>query len=54
MTDPDLAGLSGLELLRWMTDEGAPDRPSNGRLLCMRFDELEHGRVARAGAARRG
>ncbi len=45
MTDPDLAELSGLELLRWMTSEGASDRPSIGRLLGMRFDELEHGRV---------
>ena len=45
MTDPDLAELSGLELLRWRTAEGASDRPSIGRLLGMRFDELEHGRV---------
>lgn len=45
MTAPDLAELSGLELLRWMTADGAPDRPSIGRLLGMRFDELEHGRV---------
>ena len=44
MTAPDLAELSGLELLRWMTADGAPDR-SIGRLLGMRFDELEHGRV---------
>jgi uncharacterized protein (TIGR00369 family) len=45
VTAPDLAELSGLELLRWMTVAGAPDRPSIGRLLGMRFDELEHGRV---------
>lgn len=45
MTAPDLAELSGLELLRWMTADGAPDRPTIGRLLGMRFDELEHGRV---------
>lgn len=45
MTAPDLAELSGLELLRWMTADGAPDRPSIGRLLGMRFDKLEHGRV---------
>lgn len=45
MSAPDLAELSGLEMLRWMTAEGAPDRPSIGRLLGMRFDELEHGRV---------
>lgn len=45
MTAPDPAELSGLELLRWMTADGAPDRPTIGRLLGMRFDELEHGRV---------
>lgn len=45
MTAPDLAELSGLELLRWMTADGAPDRPTIGRLLGMHFDELEHGRV---------
>ena len=45
MTAPELPQLSGLELLRLMTAEGAADRPSIGRLLGMRFDELEHGRV---------
>jgi uncharacterized protein (TIGR00369 family) len=45
VTAPDLSQLSGLELLRWMTAEDAPDRPSIGRLLGMRFDELEQGRV---------
>ena len=42
MIAPDL---TGLELLRRMTAGGAPDTPSIGQLLGMRFDELEHGRV---------
>jgi uncharacterized protein (TIGR00369 family) len=45
VTSPETTDLSGLELLRQMTAEGAPDRPSIGGLLGMRFDELEHGRV---------
>ncbi|MFJ3196534.1 PaaI family thioesterase [Streptomyces griseoviridis] len=47
-TDPtDLSGLSGLEVLRLIQAGalGEPDAPFIGRLLGMRFDEVEHGRM---------
>ena len=42
MTKPDPESMTGLELLRHRLDE---DRPSVRRLIGMRFDELEFGRV---------
>ncbi|MEU1511342.1 PaaI family thioesterase [Streptomyces sp. NPDC005811] len=45
MTTTDLSALSGLELLRLVRDGKLGDRPSIGRLLGMRFDEVEHGRA---------
>jgi uncharacterized protein (TIGR00369 family) len=41
---PDLAQMTGLELLRWEAQRPA-DAPAIGRLLGMRFDEVETGRV---------
>ncbi|MEU5030264.1 PaaI family thioesterase [Streptomyces milbemycinicus] len=40
-----LAGLSGLDLMRWIQSERPTDIPSIGRLLGMRFDEVDHGRI---------
>ncbi|MEU5643226.1 PaaI family thioesterase [Streptomyces milbemycinicus] len=40
-----LAGLSGLDLMRWIQTERPTDIPSIGRLLGMRFDEVDHGRI---------
>lgn len=45
MSTTDLAALSGLELMRWIQSERPTDIPSIGRLLGMRFDEVEHGRM---------
>ncbi|WP_323182401.1 MULTISPECIES: PaaI family thioesterase [unclassified Streptomyces] len=45
MTTTDLTALSGLELMRWVQTERPADIPSIGRLLGMRFDEVEHGRI---------
>ena len=47
MTSTDLTAMTGLELLRWLqaTDQEGLDRPSIRRLIGMRFDEIEHGRV---------
>ncbi|MEU1180252.1 PaaI family thioesterase [Streptomyces sp. NPDC005820] len=45
MTTTDLTALSGLELLRLVRDGRLGDTPSIGRLLGMRFDEVEHGRI---------
>jgi len=42
----DVLSMSGLELLRWVQAEMPTDIPSIGRLLGMRFDEVEHGRIA--------
>ena len=42
----DVLSMSGLELLRWVQAEMPADIPSIGRLLGMRFDEVEHGRIA--------
>ncbi len=44
MNDQDLSTLSGLELLRHTTSMDDPP-PSIGRLLGMRFDEIDEGRV---------
>jgi uncharacterized protein (TIGR00369 family) len=41
----ELAGMSGLELMRWVQSELPEEIPTIGRLLGMRFDEVEHGRV---------
>lgn len=45
MTTLDFAAMTGLELMRWVQSERPADIPSIGRLLGMRFDEVEHGRV---------
>lgn len=45
MTAADLAAMSGLDLMRWVQTERPTDIPSIGRLLGMRFDEVEHGRI---------
>lgn len=43
LTDP--AAMTGLEVMRWVQRERPAEVPSIGRLLGMRFDEVEHGRV---------
>lgn len=45
MTTTDFTALTGLELMRWVQTERPTDIPSIGRLLGMRFDEVEHGRI---------
>ncbi|MEU2286551.1 PaaI family thioesterase [Streptomyces sp. NPDC013178] len=45
MTTTGLTALSGLELMRLVKAGRLGDVPSIGRLLGMRFDEVEHGRV---------
>ena len=45
MSSAQLTTMSGLELMRWVQSEHAADLPSIGRLLGMRFDEVEHGRI---------
>jgi uncharacterized protein (TIGR00369 family) len=45
LTTTDLAALSGLDLMRLVQAGHLSDVPSIGRLLGMRFDEVEHGRV---------
>ncbi|MDA3629246.1 PaaI family thioesterase [Saccharopolyspora oryzae] len=45
MLPAELAALSGLELMRWVQAERPTDIPSIGRLLGIRFDEVEHGRI---------
>jgi uncharacterized protein (TIGR00369 family) len=40
-----LAAMSGLDVMRWVQTEVPADMPSIGRLLGMRFDEVESGRV---------
>ncbi|EXU65598.1 thioesterase [Streptomyces sp. PRh5] len=45
MTTTDLTTLSGLDLMRWVQSERPADIPSIGRLLGMRFDEVDPGRV---------
>ncbi|MDF9801723.1 uncharacterized protein (TIGR00369 family) [Streptomyces sp. HB372] len=45
MTTADPTTMTGLELMRWVQTELPTDIPSIGRLLGMRFDEVEHGRI---------
>ncbi|WP_435849656.1 PaaI family thioesterase [Streptomyces pristinaespiralis] len=45
MTTTDFAAMTGLELMRWVQTERPTDIPSIGRLLGMRFDEVDHGRI---------
>ncbi|TXS42252.1 PaaI family thioesterase [Streptomyces sp. uw30] len=45
MTTTDIAAMTGLELMRWVQTERPTDIPSIGRLLGMRFDEVDNGRV---------
>ncbi|MBP8532072.1 PaaI family thioesterase [Streptomyces sp. MK37H] len=45
MTTTDLTTLSGLDLMRWVQSERPADIPTIGRLLGMRFDEVDPGRV---------
>jgi uncharacterized protein (TIGR00369 family) len=40
-----LASMSGLDAMRWVQAEVPTDMPSIGRLLGMRFDDVESGRV---------
>jgi uncharacterized protein (TIGR00369 family) len=40
-----LASMSGLDAMRWVQTEVPTDMPSIGRLLGMRFDDVESGRV---------
>lgn len=45
MSTVEFAAMSGLEQIRWVQSELPADVPTIGRLLGMRFDEVEHGRV---------
>lgn len=45
MTTTDFGAMSGLEVMQWVQKESPADIPSIGRLLGMRFDEVEHGRI---------
>ena len=45
MTTADLASLTGLELMRQVQSRGRTDIPSSRRLLGLRFDEVDVGRV---------
>ncbi|MFJ9817331.1 PaaI family thioesterase [Streptomyces sp. NPDC101151] len=45
MSTTDFAALSGLDLIRWIQADRSAEIPSIGRLLGMRFDEVDHGRV---------
>ncbi|MEU3794187.1 PaaI family thioesterase [Streptomyces fructofermentans] len=45
MSTVDVTALSGLDLMKWVQTERPADLPSIGRLLGMRFDEVEHGRI---------
>lgn len=45
MSTVDLSTMSGLELMRWVQAERPTDIPSIGRLLGIRFDDVEHGRT---------
>ncbi len=45
MTTTDIAAMTGLELVRWVHSKRPTDVPSIGRLLGLRFDEVDHGRV---------
>lgn len=41
----EIAAMTGLELMRWVQSERPTDIPWIGRLLGLRFDELDRGRV---------
>jgi uncharacterized protein (TIGR00369 family) len=41
----DFTTMSGLEIMRFIQAEGISDIPSIGRLVGMRFDDVEHGSV---------
>jgi uncharacterized protein (TIGR00369 family) len=45
MTTTDIDSMTGLELIRWVQTERPTDIPSIDRLLGLRFDEVDHGRV---------
>ncbi|CAL9677475.1 hypothetical protein SUDANB1_08152 [Streptomyces sp. enrichment culture] len=45
MTTTDFTAMTGLELMRWVQSERPADIPSIGRLLGMRSDEVDHGRI---------
>ncbi|MFC8703988.1 PaaI family thioesterase [Streptomyces anulatus] len=45
MSTADPTTMTGLELMRWVQTELPTDIPSIGRLLGMRFDEVDHGRI---------
>jgi uncharacterized protein (TIGR00369 family) len=45
MTITDLAALTGLQLVRWVQSERPTNVPSIDRLLGLRFDEVDYGRV---------
>ncbi|MFF2230968.1 PaaI family thioesterase [Streptomyces anulatus] len=45
MTTADPTTMTGLELMRWVQTELPTDIPSIGRLLGMRFAEVDHGRI---------
>lgn len=45
MTTTDPATMTGLELLRWIQANDDEQIPSIRRLIGMRFDEVDHGRV---------
>lgn len=45
MTTTDPMAMTGLELMRWVQTELPADIPSIGRLLGMRFDQVDHGRI---------
>ncbi|MFD5904858.1 PaaI family thioesterase [Streptomyces microflavus] len=45
MTTTDPTAMTGLELMRWVQTELPADIPSIGRLLGMRFDQVDHGRI---------
>jgi uncharacterized protein (TIGR00369 family) len=41
----EVAAMSGLDLMRWVQKERPTDIPSIGRLLGMRFDHVDNGRI---------
>jgi uncharacterized protein (TIGR00369 family) len=45
VTTTDFTAMNGLELMRWVQTERPTDIPSIGRLLGMRFEEVDHGRI---------
>lgn len=45
MATVDPTTMTGLELMRWVQTELPTGMPSIGRLLGMRFDEVDHGRI---------